>query len=301
MDLKTAQRQLHDMSQVGQVIAAPLTFKAQLGIGSDAYTSIWLGRRLQTLWDVGGVAATGAGIAKSGTVATTFFAGSGWLSAIGLGGAAATPIFWVVAAAVTSAGAYYGITRLLKDYGADRVTEVPHYINTPLDVLAISLFDLMAALGLKIAAADGQVTREEEDEIRAHFVEDWGYSNEYVTAAMAILSENAHENRLDDAARAFVNFAEDNPDCNAALMRKKLIGWLTDIAHADGHLDEREEMAIDRIERTFTATTGTGVAKLTSKPRRGLNAVGRSIAKLGPLLKGGAGKVARIGSRKRSR
>jgi len=301
MDRKTARRQLHDMAQVGQVIAAPLTFKAQLGIGSDAYTSIWLGSRLQTLWDVGGVAATGAGIAKSGTVATTFFAGGGWLSTIGFGGAAATPIFWVVAAAVTSAGAYYGITRLLKDYGADRVTEVPHYINTPLDVLAISLFDLMAALGLKVAAADGQVTSDEEVEIRAHFVEDWGYSKAYVDAAMAVLSENAHENRLDDAARAFVDFSENNPDCNAPLMRKKLVGWLTEIAHADGQFDEREEMAIDRIEMTFTTAGGAGVKKLIGKPTRILSAAGRSVTKAGSLVKGGVGKLARLSPLKRTR
>ncbi len=298
MDLKTAQRQLHDMAQVDRVIASPVAFKAQLGIGSDAYTTMWLGKRLQTLWDVGGVAATGAGVASSSSIASTFFAGSSWLTAIGIGGAAVTPVFWVAAAAVTSAGAYYGVTRLLKDYGAERVTEVPRYINTPLDVLAISLFDLMAALGIKVAAADGNVTGDEVAEIRAYFVEDWGYSKGYVEAAMGVLAENAHDSRLDDAARAFAEFAANNPDCNAPLMRKKMIGWLTEIARADGNFDEREEMAIDRIERTITASSTN---KFIGKPTRILRRGGRSITKLGSLLKGGAGKIARLGRSKRSR
>jgi len=42
-------------------------------------------------------------------------------------------------------------------------------------------------------------------------------------------------------------------------MRKKLVGWLTEIAHADGQFDEREEMAIDRIEMTFTTAGGPGL------------------------------------------
>ena len=98
---------------VDQVVAIPERFKLRLGIGEDAYASLRIKKTLQEFWDVGGMAATGAGVAASSTVASTFFASTatggimGWL---GLGVAAATPVGWVVAAAVASGGAYWGVT-----------------------------------------------------------------------------------------------------------------------------------------------------------------------------------------------
>ncbi|MCF6445578.1 TerB family tellurite resistance protein [Nereida sp. MMG025] len=256
MDSALAQRQLTSLDGIEAVVREPLKFKAQLGIGSDAYTSMWLGKRLQTMWDVGGVAATGAGFAQSATVASTFFAPTGWLSLVGLGGSAVTPVGWVAGAAVVSAGAYYGITRLLKDYGASRVVEIPTYINTPLDTLAISLFDFIATLALKVSYADGDFSDNEKEELVAFFVQDWGMDQDYVEIALDILRANQTTKRIDQAAHALKEFKAKNPDCNAEHIQKTVVKFLYDIASADGTVDETEEMVIARIRATMKGKSG---------------------------------------------
>jgi len=98
------------------VVAEPLKFKAKLGIGEDAYTSLRLKNAVFEMWDVAGVAYTAAGVAKSAAVASAFFAPSGFLAAIGFGATAVTPVAWVVAAAVVSGGGVDWYYTLLKKY-----------------------------------------------------------------------------------------------------------------------------------------------------------------------------------------
>lgn len=112
---------IESFRNINQVIADSLRFKCKLAIGEDAYTSLSIGNSLLKIWGVGGVAATGGGIAASSTVASAFFASGGWLSAIGLGAVATTPIGWVIGAAVATGGAYYGVTRLFNSYAGSRV------------------------------------------------------------------------------------------------------------------------------------------------------------------------------------
>ena len=80
---------------VDNIIVEPLKFKLKLAIGEDAYTSLRVKNAVVQAWDVAGVAATAAVVAKSSVVASTFFAPTGWLAAIGIG-TAVTPIGWVV-------------------------------------------------------------------------------------------------------------------------------------------------------------------------------------------------------------
>ncbi|MGR3541432.1 MAG: TerB family tellurite resistance protein [Hasllibacter sp.] len=267
MDSALAERQLASLCVSDAVVANPMTFKSHLGIGADAYTSMWLGRRLQKAWDVAGIAASGASVASSSAVASTFFGGGGWLAAIGIGGAAVTPVGWVAAAAVTSAGAYYGVTRLVGEFSSDRVDEIPKYINTPLDILGASLFDLIAPLALKVASADGAVTGPEREAIVAYFTEEWGLSRGFAANGLAIVEANVDDGRIDAMAAALREFKRANKDCNPAHIHRRLMKELREVALADGTLDEREEMAIERIDRLLRGADETAldrVARITS-------------------------------------
>jgi uncharacterized tellurite resistance protein B-like protein len=232
---------------VEKVVADEVRFKIKLGIGSDAYTSMRYGKRLQELWDIGGVAATGAGVAASSTVAGTFFATGGWLSAIGLGAAAATPVAWILTAGAASGAAYFGVTRLFRGYGADRVDTIPKFINTPIDILGTTLFDLIAPLSVKIARIDNVYDTRERSVILSYFVSQWGFDTAYVEAALTTIEENTTDETLQDLVSTLADFTKQNPDCNYAHMCAGLIAFLTEIAEADHRLDEREEMAIERV------------------------------------------------------
>lgn len=259
-------------SEVKTVLANPEKFKIKLGIGSDAYASLKAAKTVSQIWYIGGAAGAGAIVSKSTTVASTFFA-TFW-SSVGLT-TAVTPIGWIVGAAVVSGGAYYGVMRLFKFYSGSRVEEVPKFLNTALDVLATSLFDLMGGLALKVASIDGHIDSTELDTIRSYFVEEWGFDETYIRHALNVLSENIDRSRLSDMTKALADFATNNPDCNFDAVRNEIKSILTKVAEADGSLDEREEMAIERINSSLQEH-----ASLTKSASRAISDTAKSAGKI---------------------
>ena len=236
---------------VDDVVEDELRFKAKLGIGEDAYTSTRVKKKVFEAWDVAGVAATGAQLASSALVAQKFFAAPSLLASIGIGTATAvTPIGWVIAASVLSGGAWLGITRYLKDDNG-KTTVIPNFINTPLDVLGLGLFDLMAPLALKVAAVDGHVHDSEIDTIKRYFVRRWGYSAQFVDRGLEFVIQKLGDYDIKTTAATLAAFARENPDCKANVMLADIKSFLLDVMVADGCIDEREEMAIERVEKVF--------------------------------------------------
>jgi hypothetical protein len=170
--------------EASRVVADELRFKAKLAIGEQADASLRAVNRAREIWDVLGAAGTGAAVAKSSLVASTFFAPGGLLGAVGLG-TAATPIGWVAFAALASGGACYGLYRLLGNRRGERVIEIPRYLNTPLDQLGLAIFDLIAPLAVRMAAVDGRVERAELDHLQQHLVREWGLDEAFVNQARA--------------------------------------------------------------------------------------------------------------------
>jgi hypothetical protein len=240
---------------IDAIVAEPLKFKVKLAIGEDAYTSLRVKNAVLQVWDVAGVATTAAVVAKSSVVATAFFAPTGLLAAIGIG-AAVTPIGWVVAAGVVSGGAWFGITRHLKKASASKITVVPNFINTPLDVLALGLFDLMVPLALSVAAADGRIDEARRQHIDDYFVGEWGYDANFVDAGIEHIEASlddlsARENSALDLAQTMAEFASQHRDCNFKMMAQETIDFLRRIMTLDGGLDPRDEQAIVEIENIF--------------------------------------------------
>lgn len=252
--MEVEQNLVDDLNAVSFVVADANKFKIKLGIGEDAYASLKLTKTLQTLWDVKCAGAAGAAAAASPAVATTFFGGGGGLLyALGFGAAAATPVGWIVAAAVGSGAAYYGVMRVVSTYGSSRVETIPKFINTPIDLLGATLFDMMAGLALKVADFAGDIHDSEREAIISYFEDEWGVSREYSSKALPVIEGDIRQRALKDMAKALAEFQLDNPDCNPSAMKSDIRGFLEEIAHADGEFDEREELAIDAIERELNA------------------------------------------------
>lgn len=235
---------------VDDVVEDDFRFKARLGIGEDAYTSTRIKKSVFEAWDIAGVAATGAQVANSAFVTQKFFAAPGLLASIGIG-TAATPIGWVIVASVLSGGAWLGITRYLK--GDDsKTTVIPTFINTPIDVLGLGLFDLIAPLTIKVASIDGHVHESEFKTIKNYFVRHWGYSTPFVENGLEFVSQKIDDYDIKTAAATLGAFARDNPDCKADVMLADIKSFLREVMEADGRIDEREEMAIERVEKVFS-------------------------------------------------
>ena len=266
---------------IAGVVLDPLRFKHKLRIGEEAYASLRLTKHAREAWDLGGAAVSGAAVAASPAVATTFFASTasgGLLGWIGLGTAAATPMGWVIAAALASGGAYYGVMRVARKYGSNRIDTVPKFINTPLDLLAATLLDLIGALAVRIASIDGVVDEAERDAIIEHFTNAWGLDEVYVRRAVDLLFEESEAQRVKQLAGALAEFQASNPDCNAGEMQTDLIQFLRDVAEADGVLDEREELALDAVAATFRAERELSLAKATRVASRAAKATASTVA-----------------------
>ena len=264
----------HEFEHLESIVSDPIKFKIKLAIGEDAYAALRLKNAVVQAWDVAGVATTAAVVAKSSVVASTFFAPTGWLAAIGLG-TAVTPIGWVVAAGVISGGAWYGLTRRFKKMSENRVAVVPHFINTPMDVLALGLFDLMMPMALKMKPDHRVDTTRQHQRIHDYFVNDWGYDSGFVQAGMAHYDAQLAHVSIRQLAQTLAEFANQNPDCNFGRMSEEMLNFLREIS--DPQEGQAAELALREIDQQFRAAR---VPKMSRRMRALAGLIGRRSMRL---------------------
>ncbi len=238
------------LDKVTSVIDEPLKFKAKLSIGEDAYTSLRMKNVAVEVWDTLGAVGTGAAVVQSSAVASTFFAPTGVLAAIGIG-TAITPIGWIIGAGILSGGAWMGMTRSIKNKSNSHVTVIPNFINTPMDILGVGLFELMAPLAVKLADVDGHIDESEMLYIHEYFIKEWGYNKEFIAEGLLVIERNIKSYSVKELAANLVEFQKHNKDCNNNEMSKDMLFFLNGIMESDGIIDEREEMMINMIENIF--------------------------------------------------
>jgi len=264
---------------IDTIVAEPLNFKAKLAIGEEAFATLKLKNAAIQVWDIAGVATTAAVVAKSSVVASTFFAPTGFLALLGIG-AAVTPIGWVITASVITGGTWMGISRYLKKSSDSRVTIIPKFINTPLDVLALSLFDLLAPLALKIAATEPTIDKKKQEVIYQYFVKEWGYSPEFTREGLRYTASKLHQISIDELAQTLADFADKNADCNFKMMSQEILGFLRNIVSADQQTNTSETIAVEKIGAIFKKANKNATRKKVQGSWQSFkNTVGRLISK----------------------
>lgn len=233
-----------------KVIRSPELFKIKLGIGEAAYKFLRVQNNLTKYYDVISTGLTGSGVAASSVVANTFFAKAGILAWIGIG-TAATPIGWVVAAGIASGVAYYGISNIFKKNRDGKVTVIPNFINTPLDLLAVGIVNLILPVALKVAHADNRFGNEEREHIMDYFVDEWGFEKEFMENRLNHLDDLDTKESLHDLTMNFTAFTHKNQDCNREKMSTELIAFLEDLARCDRIYHPNEQAFIAHVQKAL--------------------------------------------------
>jgi uncharacterized tellurite resistance protein B-like protein len=139
---------------------------------------------------------------------------------------------------------------VLRAYGAYKETLVetaPRFINTPIDLLGAALVDMMGAIALRVALADGAICDRERQHIRDYFAETWGIDSLYAAQALAVLESNLAKATFEEQVATFAGFVRANPDCSVRALNERVEQLLTDLAEADGTVTIAERAAIRRV------------------------------------------------------
>jgi hypothetical protein len=141
------------------------------------------------------------------------------------------------------------------------VTVIPKFINTPLDVLALGLFDLLAPLALKVSAVDGNFDDVKRKLVHDYFVKQWGYDPCFVAEGIKYTESRINEFSIKRLAQTLAEFTRKNPDCNFKIMSLEILGFLSNIVAVDGKLDQRQEEEIGRIKAIFKSASRYSMKK----------------------------------------
>ena len=133
------------------------------------------------------------------------------------------------------------------------MTVIPKFINTPLDVLALGLFDLLAPLALKVACVEGQIDGDGRKLIRDYFVNEWGYDLKFVDEGIRYTESKLDHFSIKTLSQALAEFASENPDCNFKIMSEEIVGFLRNIVVIDGKTSKSAGIEIERIEAIFNS------------------------------------------------
>ena len=184
---------------------------------------------------------------------------------------------------------YAGVSKIFESSKDDGLVVIPKYINSPIDILAVSLIELILPIGLKLAAIDGHIDKLERDAILNHFVKVWGYNRLFVERMIS-----AYELSLEDVSvAALVNdimkYTQENDDCDYQKIKQTYINFMKAIANADGILDENEGRMIADLEQAFTraeqiADEATVINKTTAAVNNAAKGFQDAVSRVGAMF-----------------
>jgi hypothetical protein len=280
------------------IVKEPLKFKAKLGIGERAYALLRARENLTTASEAIGVGGAASTVASSSVVAKFFFGGFFFT--------AATPIPWIIAAGVLTGGAYIGISHLFERSKETGLIVIPKYINTPLDVIAASLIELMLPVSLKIASVGGGLQEPELRAIRIFFVDKWGYCPGFVARLIEEYRSQIDSVSYSKLADSLGSYCAESPDCDKEAILGGFVTHLREIIEADGRVRDDEKVEIEYLSglliRESEKNGGSSVVSNAIKSAsEGLNSttgiVSEAAAAIGTTASSGISKIGKASAK----
>jgi hypothetical protein len=228
--------------EIKSVVADPERFRMKLGIGLKAFKYLSNAKNLGAFMNVATGGSAAAGVAFAGWTASL-----GTLGQLGLAfGLMSTPVGWFAAAGAGGAAACYIVGKLYRKARDSAITEVPNFINSPLDVLAVSICDLVTPVLLKVAHADSNFCGHERDVMRSYFVGEWGICPDYVEGLLDYDLARLDGFHWEDLDVVLLEM-EQSGDLKYEVMADELIRIANEVSWADGQQTPSEVENINQL------------------------------------------------------
>ena len=225
------------------VVLDPLKFKHKLDIGSEAFSYLSKAENINSI-----TSSISTGVGASTAV------GLSWISSLGVMGKAgliigtvAPPIGWMVFAGLNAAALSYGIQHFFKKAKKDGITEIPKFVNTPLDLLASSVVTLIAPVMVLIGKSDGNFCNQEREFIASYFESEWGISRNYVVRQINSLTGMESKQVYDQLDR-LLNEIESTGDVKRESVVSELVNVVKKLIEIDGEVHDLEISELRKIE-----------------------------------------------------
>ena len=238
---------------VQTVIDDDFKFKKKLDIGDEHFTYLNNGKNLM---DFGESLLGGVGI--GGVTAAAWYAGLGFggkaLLTVGL---ITQPVGWVIGAAALGAAGVFGFKKaqgkFIKKAEDELLTKVPKFLNTPLDLLGLSIATLMLPVSIKMAHADGNFCHMEKSQIIKYFIDEWGYNYDFIAALM-----QAQESKMEDFsykkyAKTLKSVCGKTSEFKQDQLIEEILDFQKEIILMDGEVHPAEEKELAALKLYLNA------------------------------------------------
>ena len=230
---------LRELSDKDSILCNDLVFKTKLGISSDTYDYLKKAENLKDFAEtlLGAIAGGGGAVVwwwSSAPVLTKFALALGFTSV-----PLALPIF----AAIVGGGTVYLGKRLMKKVKGDLVEEIPKFIKAPIDLLALSILELLFPIVVRIILIDGEVHPKEREKVIHNLVYKWGYCSDIVESYLdkylggKSFLDNFSYDKLSKSIDVIVS--KDKGIHKESLIQI-ILKEVKEIIEADGRIDARE-------------------------------------------------------------
>lgn len=227
-----------------KIVENELQFKVKLNIGDEAFGYLKNAKNIQHTIEVlmgGGMAAGATYLGWAGSI--------GVLGQVGLAlGLVATPIGLIALAGGLGTAAMFGMKKLGDGAESKAFTKIPNFINTPLDILAINIFQVLVPVAVKIALSDGLFDKSERDCITKSLQKDWGFSDEFISLEIAKVIENIDDFEFRVLRSYIDDVFKDSADIDVSYLKQEVIQLAWEIVNADGHIDEKELLTFECLK-----------------------------------------------------
>jgi len=234
------------------VISDPLVFKKKLNIGADAFKILCKAESIET-----GITTVAAGAGGAAIAGATWWAGLSTWGTIGATlGMTTTPVGWISAAGLGTAAATYGVRRFLKKAKGASVDEIPRFINSGIDALGANIFSLIAPILVYIGRSDGSFCEKERAFVVEYFENEWGFSTSYIEFSLSELEGSPIELDI-SLLTAMIDEVVDSGDIKRTELVKEIHEVLSKIMDVDGEVSVHEEKVFNEIKTAFSSNFDT--------------------------------------------